>query len=429
MPDRLKVKDKEVINPTSVNNLKAVLDYYNIGIKLNVVTNTYEFEVNTSAFLELDFSYLSDTALSLYDKARRLVDFLRPCGLKFDAKDLKHAIELIGKTNNYHPITALINRTTNLYQTYKEQFNLQDTNYFDKLMNCLTFEDSDHAEDKEYIPFLKNLMLKWFATAVMMAENDGTQAAQGILILQGEQGIGKTTFMTYLVPKDMTELVNTGLQWHPYNNSRDQECLHTWIGELGEINKYFKGQYLDTFKNFVTAPSDKARILYTMQHKSEPRRSVYYGTTNKQEILIDDTGERRFWIIPLKAIDFRKLNKFQNEGEQLGGLFCELFWCEIKANLDAGKITPYLTPAEIQQLNKYNATSKKPSATELKIKDWLEELPEEEWEVWNLTDIGKALDTNEINLIGRTLTKLAREGFAKKKKTSKKTVYSLPKKH
>ena len=371
---------------------------------------------------------------------------MRKIGLKFQAKDLVNLIEVIARDNTYNPLQELLQYGK---QTYKNLINDEcaltydleliraaDSNpryFFSKFLDYIEIDTSDHESDEAYKPFLQELLYKWLANAVIMANNKGDKSAQGILVLSGKQRIGKTSLMGYIVPEDKQELVRKSLQWQK-KNDKDQLCLKYWISEFGEIDDYIKRENINAFKNFITQSVDVQRKMWSTAILEQPRKSVFYGTTNKREFLIDDTGESRFWVIPLLAVDFDKLKEFQDK-------YCVMLWGELQNNLKQGNVVPYLTPAELEQLEKYNSKHKKQSSTELLILDWLDDLPEAEWEEWTVTEVNKAIgkDTKELNMTGRTLTKLANMaggtsggnhgGKIKKRKTDKCNLYLLPKKH
>lgn len=383
-----------------------------------------------------------DETVSPLIAARKLQEILRKIGLKFQAKDLVNLLEVIARDNTYNPLQELLQYGK---QTYKnliaDKYALTYDNdliqavkanpryFFDKFLDCIEIDASDHESDDNYKPFLQELLYKWLANAVIMADNKGDKSAQGILVLSGQQRIGKTSLMGFIVPEDKQELVRKSLQWQK-KNDKDQLCLKYWISEFGEIDDYIKRENINAFKNFVTQSIDIQRKMWSTTILEQPRRSVFYGTTNKREFLIDDTGESRFWVIPLLSVDFDKLNEFQQK-------YCVMLWGELQHNLKQGNVAPYLTPAELDQLEKYNSKHKKQSSTELLILDWLDDLPEAEWEEWTVTEVNKAIgkDTKELNMTGRTLTRLANIGVGngvcrcKKRRTKAGNLYLIPKKH
>jgi hypothetical protein len=128
------------------------------------------------------------------------------------------------------------------------------------------------------------------------------------LILQGDQGIGKSSFFSTL-----------GGQWFDDSlqdlSSKDAFLiLHKcWIQELGEFERISSKRAAGEIKAFLSRQSDCFRKPYAREAIEYPRTSVLCGSVNKLSFLLDETGNRRFWIIPVgeecKAIDLDLLAK------------------------------------------------------------------------------------------------------------------------
>ena len=56
-------------------------------------------------------------------------------------------------------------------------------------------------------------------------------------------------------------------------------------------------------KAFITESSDEFRRPYAMKPMVYPRRTSFYATVNNGDFLKDDTGNRRYWVIPVEKID------------------------------------------------------------------------------------------------------------------------------
>lgn len=428
-----------------MDNLKQVLKSLELDLKYNVISGKTIISLSEKSWdtpEEHILKFLMDETISPLIAARKLQEILRKIGLKFQAKDLVHLLEVIARDNTYNPLQDLLEYGKRLYKSLEDdEYDLigepgltkavksNPRYFFNKFLSCIEIDTSDHESDENYKQFLQELIYKWLANAVIMANNKGEQSAQGILVLSGKQRIGKTSLMGFVVPEDKQELVRKSLQWQK-KNDKDQLCLKYWISEFGEIDDYIKRENINAFKNFITQSIDVQRKMWSTTILEQPRKSIFYGTTNKREFLIDDTGESRFWVIPISKVDFEKLKEFQRE-------HCIMMWGEVQHNLKQGNVVPYLTPAELLQLEKYNSKHKKQSSTELLILDWLDDLPESEWEEWTVTEVNKAIgkDTKELNMTGRTLTKLANAAGGyhgskiRKRKTDKCNLYLLPKKH
>ena len=61
-----------------------------------------------------------------------------------------------------------------------------------------------------------------------------------------------------------------------------------------------KRSEISAVKQFISARSDEYRPAYGIHKEIYPRQCVFFGTTNEQYFLKDETGNRRFPIIPVR---------------------------------------------------------------------------------------------------------------------------------
>lgn len=113
-------------------------------------------------------------------------------------------------------------------------------------------------------------------------------------VLLGPQGVGKTEAGRALFGHD----------WYGDGLSGElgidditllQQC---WGLEPGELNGIVSKTQKEKLKAFLTRRVDLARRKYGTGTEKIPRRSVFFGTTNKSP-LADNTGSSRFVMIPL----------------------------------------------------------------------------------------------------------------------------------
>lgn len=147
---------------------------------------------------------------------------------------------------------------------------------------------------------------KWLIGAVARALSPKSKFDTALL-LQGGQGACKTTFFETL-----------GGEW--FDNSlsdigsnKSFEVLHkAWIHELQEFECITSKKEAGEIKAFLSKREDHFRKPYDKEPLRHPRRSAICGTVNGDNFLVDETGNRRFWIIPLPVtlrIDIKMLEK------------------------------------------------------------------------------------------------------------------------
>lgn len=73
----------------------------------------------------------------------------------------------------------------------------------------------------------------------------------------------------------------------------------SWVFEIPECEEVFASKSSAKVKGFVTQRADTYREPYAAVSKKHPRRTVLVGTTNSNDFLSDESGNRRFLVIPI----------------------------------------------------------------------------------------------------------------------------------
>lgn len=110
-----------------------------------------------------------------------------------------------------------------------------------------------------------------------------------MLVLIGEQGIGKSTILKRLGQAWYNESLTN------INTKESFEQLQgAWIIEFGELNS-IRNAEIETIKHFLSKCQDDYRPAYGRLVMTFLRMCVFFGTTNTMHFLKDITGNRRFW--------------------------------------------------------------------------------------------------------------------------------------
>ena len=149
--------------------------------------------------------------------------------------------------------------------------------------------------------FKELLMRKWLVSAAAAAFHPRGFHYRGVLVLIGGQGIGKTTWFRNLAGRD--EFFNEGIGLDPNDKDSLKRAISFWITELGELEGTFKRSDMSALKNFLTRSTDVLRMPWGRRMSEFQRRTVFGATVNQREILIDDTGNSRWWCIPVERME------------------------------------------------------------------------------------------------------------------------------
>ena len=207
--------------------------------------------------------------------------------------------------------------------------------------------DTVQAEDN---PLKELLMTKWLTSCVAAACGHEGVSSEGILVFVGKQALGKTQWMKTLAPRK--EWLLEGATLNPSDKDSVKHCVSHWICELGELGSTFKKADLDQLKAFITRSHDELRLPYDRGFSRYRRRTIFYGSVNENEFLTDPTGNRRFWVVRVNAIDWRHKIDMQQ------------VWAEVKARFfDTGEGW-FLTSEERSLLHDSNEMSRTQSVVE-----------------------------------------------------------------
>lgn len=115
-----------------------------------------------------------------------------------------------------------------------------------------------------------------------------------MLVIYGDQGIGKSTFLRRLALNPEWFCDN----FKSIEGDKAAEGLRgMWMVELAELLALKGTQAVESIKAFLSSRIDVYRPPYERRTESRPRMCVIAGTTNDKQFLTDKTGNRRFYIV------------------------------------------------------------------------------------------------------------------------------------
>lgn len=162
-------------------------------------------------------------------------------------------------------------------------------------------------------PWIQNITTKFLISAVARTMDPGCQVDTSLLLVGG-QGGGKTSFVRALGGEFAVEM---------HIDVRDKDALmvvmSNWFVELSELASFGKSD-TESSRSFLSRTYDQTRLPYARATDIFPRRCVFIGTTNSDNVLRDPHGHRRFWPVSVGRVDVHGLKSIRDQlwAEALG---------------------------------------------------------------------------------------------------------------
>ncbi|WP_036859219.1 MULTISPECIES: VapE domain-containing protein [Prevotellaceae] len=184
------------------------------------------------------------------------------------------------------------------------------------LASCVVVRNSD-----KWLTYLT----KWLVAVVANAMDDRECRNHTCLVLTGEQGKFKTTFLDLLCPPPLHGYSYTG-KIYP----QEKDTL-TYIGQNLIVNiddqlKALNKRDENELKNLITCPMVKYRMPYDKYVEEHPHLASFVASVNGNDFLTDPTGSRRFLPFEVFSIDI----------ERAKAISMDNVYAEAKALLNAG---------------------------------------------------------------------------------------------
>lgn len=162
------------------------------------------------------------------------------------------------------------------------------------------FEDYFVAETNN--AYLRELGPKSMMTLVLRALFPGAFQKM-VPILEGKQDIGKSKGIAALCP----DLEWFGDSLPPIHNKDASSYLRgKFLVEIAELSATKRAD-IDELKSFITRSVEKFRPAYGRKEVEEQRRCMFWGSTNREDYLRDETGNCRFYPVRLAKVEPDKI--------------------------------------------------------------------------------------------------------------------------
>ncbi len=301
-------------------NIQGVLTIQGIRVVYNVIKKVMEIDIPNTTFID-------------------------------DLKEDASLIEIENRCINMGiPHTKVSDYLKVLAKEYNPVKEWMESRPWDGRSRIQDFLDTIGSPENEKLKEM--LMRKWLISCCAAACEPKGVELEGILVFQGAQGLGKTLWFKRLANYENGWLLE-GATLNPSDKDSVKRAVSHWIVELGEIESTFKKSDIDQLKAFVTARSDELRLPYDRGFSRYQRRTAFYASVNAREFLTDTSGNRRFWVIPVRSINFNH------------GIDMQQLWAEVKETLYVkGQKNWFLSPDERELLQDSNESYRTQSSVE-----------------------------------------------------------------
>lgn len=217
----------------------------------------------------------------------------------FSARNYDIAVTKVADDRAYHPIREFI----------------ESLPEWDKIPRVDTLlVDYLGAADTAYV---RAVTRKTLCAAISRVLRPGCKF-DSMLVLNGPQGVGKSTLIAKLAGEWFSDSLNLG---DTKDKTAAEKLQGYWILEIGELAGLKKAE-VETLRSFLSRQNDIYRAAFGKRATPHLRQCVFFGTTNAESgYLRDTTGNRRFW--PVKTPGSGKKQSWNLAHEEILQIWAE----------------------------------------------------------------------------------------------------------
>jgi predicted P-loop ATPase len=197
------------------------------------------------------------------------------------------AVEAVARDRAFHPVLEYL---SNLHHDGTARLGSW-------LSTCLGVEQSRYSED---------IGRRMLVAAVARIYDPGCKV-DTVPIFEGPQGARKSTAVkTLFEPWFSDELADLG------SKDASMQTRGVWGIEVSELDAMSRTE-VSKIKAFTTRTTDRFRPPYGSRVIESRRSCVFWGTTNAEGYLKDETGGRRFWPVKVGTINVDRLKELRDQ--------------------------------------------------------------------------------------------------------------------
>ena len=276
------------------------------GLRKNLLTHQMEYLRRNPDSNEMEWYQLQGNDLDQISTNLAL-DF----GIHIPLIRARSSLIAVAERNPYRPTSAMMDLAREKYPS----MTVAEANEFLSTLGTVLLGEIPEEPSINGRSLRNEAMFRWFCGTARVARHPGN-TLQWLPILIGKQGCGKSQLCRFLIPENFQDTLCGEITTPLDTLKKEPYRLHTaFLHELAEIDdKMRKEADSSPLKNLVTAKNDDCRFPYDRLPVKLKRQFVIIGTTNRNELFVDPTGNRRY--IPIKIPD-EFLIPWQTLGEEL----------------------------------------------------------------------------------------------------------------
>ena len=232
------------------------------------------------------------------DLQKALYVLVQQQGYAVSSQAAQDALLIAAMKDPYHPVRDFLNSLDDVRATD-----------ISRLASTL-FRPADLTGDQS---IYDRMLIKHLVGAVKRAFEPGCQHDQCLVLFSSEQGKRKDSFYKALFGDMINKFAN---------KIGDKDGLLTvhssWAVDLPELDHLTSKTHAGHLKTFIDSRSDHFRPPYGAKSQMCHRQCVFVGSTNRTDILQDETGARRWWLIPVELSGDQQINVKWVEENRLG---------------------------------------------------------------------------------------------------------------
>lgn len=285
-------------------------------------------------------------------------------------KQIDKHLDVLAGENTYHPIVECISS---------------------KAWDGIARLDEFISTIKTTNPVIDTILIKtWMIAAIAAAHSEEGFINHGVLVIQGEQGIGKTAWVNSLDPCN-SKAIKCGVLLDPKDKDSVIGASRFWIVEIGELDATFNKSDIAHLKSFITSPVDDVRVPWGRKETALVRRTAYIATVNENNFLVDANGNRRWWTVTAESINYEHNMDMQQ------------VWSEVYHIWRKGGL-PYLPPHLQSEVNIKNKDHEKIDPIRERL------LTAYDWSLNHRDEFTVTEILNQLNYKNPTMAELVRAG-------------------